>query len=201
MPIILVTLSFILATFGHSSAHAQQPNDRQAIVDFIADRRPAFEEALAAELQKKNLEDAVYPDISEYSYSPTELEQELLDAFNVERAKHDAQPVGFHSLLNVAAKRHADDMFTNEFFEHEGSDGSTPNNRVTDAGYTTSCHCNYKFGEILADGATDPAHAIQLWLDSPPHREIMLDPLYVHVGIKKQGQYWVAVFGMLTVPQ
>src|SRR4030095_6767338 len=51
-------------------------------------------------------------------------------------------PVSIHPQLTTAARRHSEDMLQNEFQGHEGSNGSTSGERITDAGYTWSA-----FGE------------------------------------------------------
>jgi uncharacterized protein YkwD len=198
-------------------------NARPDIIEYIRGQRPLFTAAILKqqaalialqqqqlreleEEQGKEKEQEVivsereYPDISAYGYTPSPLEKELIDLFNAERAKVGSPALQFHSLIQGAARRHSEDMNTADFFSHQGSDQSTTENRVKDSGYTESCECNYKFGEILADGANSANHAVQLWLESPPHRKILLDSDYVHVGIYKDGSFWTGVFGMLALP-
>jgi len=218
--VTLLAPSFVLAAdVPQKDLLAARPD----IIQYIRGQRPLFQAemikqqaALIAKQQQqlkeqeeeaqKEVEESnnnttkQYPDISQYGHTASPLEQELLDVFNRERATSNAPKLSFHSLLQGAARRHGRDMYNNDFFDHKGSDNSSTENRVKDSGYTDSCQCNYKFGEILADGATSANHAVQLWLESPPHRKILLDSDYVHVGIYKEGQYWVGVFGMLTLP-
>lgn len=49
-------------------------------------------------------------------------------------------------------------------------------------------------GEVIASGATDASTAVQLWLNSPPHKQIILNPAYTMTGIGYQDGYWVMVF-------
>lgn len=49
-------------------------------------------------------------------------------------------------------------------------------------------------GEIIASGVTDPQRVLQMWFDSPPHRQIALGPSYNTVGVGYSGGYWVMVF-------
>ncbi len=48
--------------------------------------------------------------------------------------------------------------------------------------------------EVIASGAPDAETALSLWLGSPAHRDIILDPQYTMVGIGTSGGYWAVVF-------
>jgi len=76
--------------------------------------------------------------------------------------------------LTAAAQRHADDMLKNGVDGHIGSDGSSPGARFADAGYTGAGYT----GEIVYWGtgsAAAPAAALDLWMQSPPHRAIIMN--------------------------
>jgi uncharacterized protein YkwD len=49
-------------------------------------------------------------------------------------------------------------------------------------------------GEIVASGADTATSAMTLWMNSPPHRQIMLDPRYTMAGIGYYAGYWTVVF-------
>jgi uncharacterized protein YkwD len=81
-------------------------------------------------------------------------------------------------LLRSAAQRHALDMLAHDFFAHEGSDGSTPAQRVAASGY------RYRLvGENLASGPQSAAEAVAGWLASPEHCENIMDPRFAESGI------------------
>lgn len=48
--------------------------------------------------------------------------------------------------------------------------------------------------EVIASGATTASQAVNLWMTSPPHRDIILNPAYTKIGIGYSGGYWCAVF-------
>lgn len=78
--------------------------------------------------------------------------------------------------LAEAAQRHADDMLRSGVHGHIGSDGSSPQVRITDAGYRS----RYS-GEIVFWGtgsAANPDKALDMWMQSPPHRAIILNCAY-----------------------
>ncbi|MGH8231143.1 MAG: CAP domain-containing protein [Steroidobacteraceae bacterium] len=83
-----------------------------------------------------------------------------------------------NELLRRAAQRHALDMLAHDFFAHEGSDGSTPAQRVASSGY------RYRVvGENLASGPQSAAEAVAGWLSSPGHCENIMDPRFAESGV------------------
>jgi uncharacterized protein YkwD len=105
--------------------------------------------------------------------------------------------VQLSALLNRAALVQAQDMAQHNFFEHEGSDGSTVADRATRVGYQWR-----SIGENIAAGPTTAQAVVQGWLDSPGHCANLMDPAYAEMGIayatnpKTQAWiYWSQVFG------
>src|ERR1700758_1253076 len=83
--------------------------------------------------------------------------------------------------LTLAAQRHADDMLVNGLDGHVGSDGSSPQARIADAGYPGTGYT----GEIVYWGtgsAATPGAALDSWMGSPPHRAIILNCAFTAAG-------------------
>ena len=83
--------------------------------------------------------------------------------------------------LSAAAQRHADDMLRNGVDGHTGSDGSSPQGRIADAGYGQTAGS----GEIVYWGTgalATPAAALDLWMKSPGHRSIILNCAFTAGG-------------------
>ena len=64
----------------------------------------------------------------------------------------------------------------------------------------TGKYAFYAIGENLAAGQQTPAEVMKVWMDSPAHRDIILDPNWTEVGIAVRvgGEYeiyWVQLFG------
>jgi len=99
--------------------------------------------------------------------------------------------------LNDAAAGHARDMLKKKFFDHRGSDGSQPKDRVLRAGYKSRLT-----GENIALGPESAEEVVDGWLDSPGHCANIMDPRFQDIGVavasgKKRGQiYWVQTFGV-----
>jgi uncharacterized protein YkwD len=123
---------------------------------------------------------------------------DALTALNAERARLGLRPVTFNGQLTVAAASYAQYMAQANFFAHDGPDGSSPSSRVSRAGYAGQWR-----GETLAAGQTSGASVIDVWLRSPPHRAIVLDPNIQEVGIghffdagDTYGHYWALEAGI-----
>jgi uncharacterized protein YkwD len=107
-----------------------------------------------------------------------------------------AAPLAVSRKLNDAAAEHARDMLRNNFFEHRGSDGSEPKDRVQRAGYA-----HRLTGENIALGPESAEDVVDGWLKSPGHCANIMEPRFQDIGVavasgRKRGQvYWVQTFG------
>ena len=126
----------------------------------------------------------------------TQTEQ-LLWYINQARISFNLKPVALVPVMSVAAQRHTNDMAFNRFTAHTGSDGTTPVDRLNQSGYTGS----YR-GEATAWGFDHPTGAVGFWLQSPPHRAILLNPYPTDVGVgytydptAPSIYYWTFEFG------
>lgn len=134
------------------------------------------------------------------SATPTPVsdgEARVVQLINGERAERGKGPLSIDSRLVQAARRHSQDMAINNFFSHYGSDGSSPFDRIRDAGYSFTTA-----GETIAGGYTSPEAAVDAWMNSPPHRNILLGN-YVDVGVgyaynvdSTYRHYWTADFAV-----
>ena len=51
-----------------------------------------------------------------------------------------------------------------------------------------------RIGENLARGCGSTETCTRLWLLSPGHRRVLLDPTWTQIGVARQGSIWVALF-------
>jgi uncharacterized protein YkwD len=86
-----------------------------------------------------------------------------------------------NSALAAAAQAYAETMATNDWFAHEGPDGSTLASRTTAAGYTGWSY----LAENLYRGfyAEAPTSIIQAWTASPAHLAIILSEQATEIGV------------------
>lgn len=110
------------------------------------------------------------------------------------RAANGAGPVTFDARLGAAAQVHANDMLSNNFFDHQGSDGSNVGQRVRRQNY------NYRaVAENIAKGYQTEESVMNGWTNSPGHHRNNINPVYEDFGLARAGsgsnRYWVLVLG------
>jgi uncharacterized protein YkwD len=110
--------------------------------------------------------------------SPLDLEKEVLDAINAERERIGQHHLTWNDRLFTAARGHSTDMATNDFFDHMGSDGRSFSQRITDSGYTWRAAA-----ENIGAGQLSAQHIVDSWMNSPGHRENMLNDAYCEAGV------------------
>ncbi len=110
---------------------------------------------------------------------PNQFEFDVARLVNEERLAAGLAPLQIDVRLMAAAQRHSDDMAAQSFFSHVGSDGSTFDVRVQQAGYLQWL----LLGENIAAGQTTPEAVMAAWMNSPGHRANILDPDFDHIGV------------------
>ena len=146
------------------------------------------------------------PFVPSVAVSQEEAGQQVLALINKARAAArqcgdktfaPAKPLGYNTVLARASLTHAADMADNNYFSHDGRDGSNPAQRVERAGY------RYRStGENIAAGMMSPARAVEGWIKSPPHCANLMSPSFTEMGVAfavnskiEMGVYWAQAFG------
>jgi uncharacterized protein YkwD len=112
------------------------------------------------------------------------LDAAILHEINAVRAQHKLAPLKRSSGLASAAVSHSRSMVSEGYFSHDSADGSVFWKRIQ--GYYGAN--GYKFwmvGENLvwASPELDAKQAIEMWMQSPPHRANILNPRWRQIGI------------------
>ncbi len=128
---------------------------------------------------------------------------ELTNAARAEGRQCGREPFGAAPPLTLSpalwrvAMEHSRDMAMHNLFDHVGSDGQSPGDRMTHAGYQWRMA-----GENIASGVTTPEAVVSGWLDSPHHCENIMGPRFTQMGVayfydpkSADGIYWTQVFG------
>ncbi len=102
---------------------------------------------------------------------------DLLSQTNSRRSSAGVGALALNSQLSNAAAGKASDMFTNQYWAHTSPSGKSPWNFIIAAGYS------YLFaGENLARDFGDSGAVVDAWMNSPTHRENLVNPRYKDVG-------------------
>ncbi|GAB7058922.1 CAP domain-containing protein [Streptomyces mexicanus] len=118
--------------------------------------------------------------------------ERVVELVNAERGKVGCSPLTLNTELTEAAQAHSEDMAAHRTMSHTGSDGSSPGERITRAGYAWS-----SYGENVAYGYATPEQVMAGWMNSPGHRANILDCDFKEIGVghAQPGDYWTQDFG------
>lgn len=108
----------------------------------------------------------------------------ILVEINAYRAQHGLSALRVSKPLRRAALAHAKSMASGGFFAHESADG-TPFWKRVKRFYGLGRGPRWSVGENLlwrSDSLT-PGEALQMWIDSPGHRKVLLTAAYREIGI------------------
>ena len=120
---------------------------------------------------------------------------------NAHRAVHGRRPLRTQARLTDAAVRHSRDMVRRGYFGHVTPTGVAAADRIHRAGYFHAGD-DWVIGEDLAWGTgsyASPSAIVKLWMNSPPHRRVLLAKNLRYVGIGRatgrfQGNSGAAVY-------
>ncbi len=102
----------------------------------------------------------------------------IVAAMNRERAAKGLDPLHLESRLSLAAQDRVGDMLDKRYFDHVSPDGVSPFVWVKARGYSYRV-----IGENLALGYRSGQSVVTGWMNSPGHRENILQTSFNEVGI------------------
>lgn len=119
----------------------------------------------------------------------------ILTATNKERTSRQFPALRNSRALNSSAEKKLQDMFSNQYFEHESPKGVSVSDLVRNESYEYIV-----VGENLALGNFGgDVQVVTAWMNSPGHRANILDPRFQEIGIAvgrgiyKGKEQWIAV--------
>lgn len=188
--LVSATIVAVLLLSAPLPAGMQQQVQESAMADRMAaytDKiemalTPIFDEAVQQTLTKLTVQPGSeemiqLPYTVAHSRPRPELETQMLELLNQERAEQGLKPLMLDTALTRVARAHSVDMFQRGYFSHSSPEGSTPFDRIRAARipFRTA-------GENLALAPTlKIAH--EGLMNSPGHRANILEPRFGRVGI------------------
>lgn len=136
------------------------------------------------------------------------LESLVHDLINAQRSEQGIHPLDHIEKIRLIARSHSEDMAIRNFFSHDNPEGLDPSERGRRAGYD----CRKDYGSYYTYGLAENIHqgwlygtyqtrgrnrvnfnwfsleelahnAVDGWMDSPGHRQNILDSSYDRAGI------------------
>lgn len=124
------------------------------------------------------------------SNTPADASVDPGTALNEYRAVHGLSKLRKSKKLTAAAQGHARDVARMGKVTHTGSDGSSIGDRARAEGYRYA-----RIAENVAWTARGFPTVMQVWDDSPSHRETLQLRDVDQYGLARSGQYWVLMVG------
>ena len=123
-----------------------------------------------------NLIPNLKPDILGYASSISK--DEVVKLTNQKRVEAGLSQLTLNMVLSNAAQAKGNDMIVKDYWAHVAPDGTEPWKFFSNFGY------KYKYaGENLARDFSNASTAMDAWMNSPTHRENILNPKYKEIGI------------------
>ncbi len=147
-------------------------------------------------------------DVLNWDPAWTAFEDEVLRLVNQKRAAGascggtyygPAPALTYDERLRCSARKHSKDMGVNNFMSHTGSNGSTPWQRINNAGYIYA-----SAAENVAAGYSSPTAVVSGWMTSAGHCTNIMNPNLKHLGTgyyyngastSTYKHYWTQNFG------
>lgn len=123
------------------------------------------------------------------------LKSKVIEETNIQRQNNGLPALKESSLLDNAALAKANDMFKNQYFEHNSPSGVKPGDLINSYGYDYILA-----GENLILGNfSSEKEVVEKWMESQGHRENILNNRYTEIGVAVvKGSYdgqpvWIGV--------
>ncbi|OIJ13285.1 hypothetical protein BKP37_12360 [Anaerobacillus alkalilacustris] len=122
------------------------------------------------------------------------IEHKVIELTNQERAKFGLAPLKPNLELSQVARNKSNDMRDNDYFSHVSPTYGSPFDMIRDFGITFDGGA-----ENIAQGQTTPDVVLKSWMNSPGHRQNILNKKMTTIGVgyAKGGtgrHYWTQMF-------
>lgn len=120
-----------------------------------------------------------------------QFEQQVVELTNNERAKAGLAPLQADWELSRVAREKSRDMATSSYFDHNSPTYGSPFDMMRAYGI------NYRTaGENIAKGQRTPQEVVNAWMNSPGHRENIMNGNFTHIGVGyvESGNHWTQMF-------
>ncbi|KAL4128199.1 hypothetical protein PRIC2_007192 [Phytophthora ramorum] len=135
-------------------------------------------------------------DMAAATYTQTnQYASAILARVNKERAAHGLPSLCSNKKLQAAAQRHAKDQSRSDYMSDYGTDNSTPESRVSDAGFK----CQH-MAENIDSGNANAGDVVDWWMKNVGRDRIldksftMAGAAYVYNDNTSSKHYWVQIY-------
>ena len=124
-------------------------------------------------------------------------ESQVLAHVNAIRARRGLPALSYNPSLHKAARDHSVEQKRHNYMGHGSPD---PRRRTLAQRMKLAGYSGRAFGEVVAKGFRSTQGVVQGWMNSPSHREILLDRELTEAAFSRVGTYWTGNFGRPFAP-
>ncbi|PIC71701.1 hypothetical protein CSV77_00380 [Sporosarcina sp. P16b] len=117
------------------------------------------------------------------------MERQTFELTNQLREGHQLPLLSYNDKLATLSRKHSQEMIFRKYSSHDEGPGEVFADRLKDVGLTPS-----KAGENIAFNYIDAIETVHGWLNSPKHRDVLLNPNFTHTGIGVYNKYYTQSF-------
>ncbi|WP_078596798.1 CAP domain-containing protein [Evansella clarkii] len=119
----------------------------------------------------------------------TQFEDQVVEIVNSHRANNGLSPLQHRADLKNVAHRKAEDMINSDYFSHNSPNYGSPFDMMRTYGISYSAAA-----ENIAKGQTTPEQVMNSWMNSPGHRQNILNGQFDSIGVGFYQGAWVQLF-------
>jgi len=120
-------------------------------------------------------------------------EKQVVDLVNAERTKRGLRPLSVNWELARVARYKSEDMDKNRYFSHQSPTYGSPFEMMRNFGIRFTAAA-----ENIATGQPTPQSVVNAWMNSPGHRENILNSTFTQTGVgysnSRGTPYWTQMF-------
>lgn len=147
----------------------------------VLNNLPIIEKEITDVIEEKSRSISTPPPLKTEEENPESYLTKIgvIQQTNIQRAKYGLPLLKESTVLDTTAEKKVEDMFLNQYFAHE-----SPNGLGVDDLAKNSSYQFIAIGENLAMGNFENDESlVQAWMDSPGHRENILNDRYQEIGV------------------
>lgn len=117
------------------------------------------------------------------------MERQTFELTNQLREEHELPLLLYNDKLAILSRKHSQDMIFRKYSSHDVEPVEVYAERLKAVGFSPS-----KAGENIAFNYIDAIETVHGWLNSPKHRDVLLNPEFTDTGIGVYNKYYTQSF-------
>ncbi|MFA9560107.1 CAP domain-containing protein [Evansella sp. AB-rgal1] len=144
---------------------------------------------LNPEIDPHNMQVGEVIRLKEAAEHHSQFESQVVQLVNRERAQRGLQPLQHRADLKNVAHKKAEDMIKSNYFSHTSPNYGSPFDMIRTFGISYQAAA-----ENIAKGQTTPEQVMNSWMNSPGHRQNILNGNFDTIGVGFYQGAWVQLF-------